>query len=223
MQPQVERTIFLPGGTVRTFDADEWMLTALAATSWTRGGATLAMGATGKYLYSKLGAGSSDVLAIDWGTLVAWNFDLGDGASVRPRAGFAMLNLDTGGSYDGREYSLANETRTGLGFDLSTPDIAAWSKRVPAARFALDYDFIDTETNSTRDHGAGFEFSIIDFMHLRYGIIADDYTTYGVGLGWDWGHILFRADYAHQTPNDSFLKEFGLERDTAGIILGMRW
>ena len=58
-------------------------------------------------------------------------------------------------------------------------------------------------------------------MHLRYGSIASNDTTYGVGLGWDWGHVLFRADYAHHGP-DGFLSEM-LKRDTAGVVVGVRW
>jgi hypothetical protein len=220
MDPQTERTIFLPDGTGRTFDASDWGLMALGAASWTSGVATLAAGANGKYLHSNLASDDITGWALDLGLLAAFPFDLGEGGVFRPRLGYAVLNLDDGISYDGRDSDIENRQRGGFGFDMALPTISAWGRPVHAASLSLDYDLIDREIGSGRTYAAGFEMSVAEFMHFRYGTVDDDYRTVGLGLSWDYGQVLFRVDYARQNVENWLFPD---DRDTFGALVGVRW
>jgi hypothetical protein len=218
-----QRTIFLPEGTGHTFDPDSWMLSALAAPRWDHGIVSLAGGATAKYISETLGAGDKNTWAFDLGLIAAASVPV-RGGMVRPRIGLSALNLDTGSSYDGRESSIENEQRYGVGLDLETAQVVLWHQCVPALSVSADYDAIDRETNSDPNYAAGFEVSFARLLHVRYGVLDNDYTNYGVGVGWDCGNVLFRLDYAHSRPEDAFLREFiDLERDTFGGLIGVRW
>jgi hypothetical protein len=222
MDPQPERTIFLPEGTGETFDASDWAISGLAAASWSRGAVAFAGGATTKYLYSGLARSHADAWALDLGVIAAFPMDIG-GGMARPRFGYSILNLDTGASFDGRDAVIANEQRGGFGFDMSTPPVAVWGMAVPLAALSLDYDRINRQANGDFKYAAGFELSIIELMHFRYGTVNNDYTTYGFGLGWDYGQVLFRMDYAHQNPEDNVLDQLDFDRDTVGALIGVRW
>jgi hypothetical protein len=216
MDPQVERTIFLPEGTGRTVDFDDWLLSGSAAASWSRGAMSIGAGGTAKFIQQSYGDDLSQ-WAFDLGVVVAFPVEIG-GGRLRPRAGYAALNLDTGASYQGGEYVVATESRAGLGFDLETPPVMVLGKPLPLAGLSFDYDWIDRQGNSPIDYGAGVELSLLGLFHARYGAIDDSYTTWGVGLGEDIRSWLFRLDYAHVDAEDSIL-----DRDTFGALLGVRW
>jgi hypothetical protein len=218
-----ERTIFLPEGTGHTFDPDSWSLSALVASRWDHGIISLSGGAATKYISETLGAGDKNTWAIDLGLIAAASVPV-HGGLIRPRLGFSALNLDAGGNYDGREYSIENEQRYGAGLDLETPEVFLWHQSVPGLSVSADYDVIDRETTSDPNYAAGFEVSFVNLLHVRYGHLDNDYTNYGVGVGWDYGRVLFRVDYAHTHPEEFFLREFiNLERDTFGGLVGVRW
>lgn len=219
---QTERTIFLPEGTGRTFDEDDWMISALAAASWSHGPVSLSGGATAKYI--ELAPRDFDMWSFDVGVIAAFPIDF-DGVQVRPRLGYAALNLDTGTPDDRREVFVRTEQRGGFGFDIEALPTLAWGTSVPAVSFAIDYDLIDREGGSLDDFAAGVEVSVIDFMHFRYGVIANSYTTYGLGVGWDYGHVVFGVDYAHTAPRDASRWMFvdDPDRDTVGALIGVRW
>jgi hypothetical protein len=224
MEPQTERTIFLPEGTGRTFDASDWMASAITAAQWHRGVFSIAGGVDTKYVRSNLANSHSSIWAFDWGLITALPLPVG-GGMIRPRLGFSSLNLDTGGSYDGREFGIQGESRLGSGLDLAAPAVMLWHRPVSALSLSIDYDRIDREaTEGESDYAAGFEVSLVDLLHVRYGQLDNDYTMYGVGVGWDYGHVLFRLDYAHSRPEDPFLRQFlDVERDTFGGVVGVRW
>jgi hypothetical protein len=221
MEAQVERTIFLPEGTGRVTDLDDWMLSSVGALSWSQGVMSLGAGATGKFIQSERSTGNVTTWALDLGVIAAFPVDVG-GGRIRPRLGYSILNLDSGTEDDARTFYVANEQRGGFGFDFETPAVLVAKRRVPGVKLSLDYDRIDREANSTREYSAGFEISIIDLLHVRYGAVDSDYATYGVGLGWDYGHVLFRADYAH-TEFDGSEYWLDLDRDTYGASVGVRW
>jgi hypothetical protein len=226
MEPQIERTIFLPEGTGSTFEASDWGITALGAASWTSGVTTLAVGATGKFLKttmdSDIASRSSEAWALDLGTLAAFPVHF-DGGMIRPRLGLAVTNLDTGGESDDRLFEVANVTRAGVGLDVHAAPVEIWDRTAPLAALSFDYDRIDSERNSDREFSAGFEVSFINLLHFRYGVADSDFTMYGVGFGWDYGPVLFRLDYAHQEPEDEFLELLDYNRDTFGGLIGVRW
>lgn len=221
MEPQTERTVFLPEGTGRTFDPTDWMLSASAAASWTRGSVSLGAGGATRFIQQDYG---DDVTmwAFDLGLIAAFPMHVG-GGMVRPCLGYAALNLDDGASSDGRTLYIATEQRGGFGLDFATPPTLAWGRSVPAVSFSLDYDRIDREHYASPEYSAGFEVSVIDFMHFRYGVIDNDFDTYGLGLGWDYGNVLFRVDYAHVEAQEVWLPGLDLDRDTFGALVGVRW
>jgi hypothetical protein len=223
MEPQSDRTIFLPEGTGRTFDASDWMLSAIATTQWHRGVFSVAAGADTKFIRSNVANGHSDIWAFDWGLITALPVQVG-GGMVRPRIGYSALNLDSGGSYDGREFNIETEQRYGVGLDLETPLVMLWRRPVSALSVSVDYDAIDRQEHASQNYAAGFEVSFADLLHVRYGVLDHDYTMYGAGVGWDYGRVLFRLDYAHSRPEDWILREMlDLERDTFGGLIGVRW
>ncbi len=225
MEPQVVRTIFLPEGTGELFDADDHMLTATAAAAWEHGMISLGTGATAKYILSGLAAGDVSTWALDIGAVlafpIAWN-----GALVRPRAGYAILNLDTGAEYDGRFLPIANETRTAVGFDISSQVASigggAWQRDVPGLTLSFDYDWANRDAG-TDDESYGLAASFFGALEARVGQVTFENgrgrTQLGVGLGWDFGHWLFQFDYANLDQSSLF----GSERDCFGLIVGARW
>jgi hypothetical protein len=226
MDPQVERTIFIPEGTGRTIDLDNWMVSALVASQWNHGVTSIGGGASVKYLSESFASSDHTTWAFDLGMVAAFSFPV-HGGMVRPRLGYAALNLDNGGTHDGREYVIATEQRGGLGLDLAAPRVMLFDRPVPSVSLAVNYDLIDQESGRftpAPDFASGVEVSFANLVHVRYGVLDDQYTMYGAGLGWDDGRVLFRVDYAHSRPEDSFYREFfNLERDTFGAIVGVRW
>jgi hypothetical protein len=222
---QTERTIFLPEGTGRTIDENDWMLSALGAASWSHGVMSFAAGGTTKMIQSAFSGPT--IWSFDVGILAAFPITMNNGGRFRPRLGYSALNLDTGASDGSREVFVQTEKRGGFGFDLETPPVAVFEQSVPSARFSFDYDLIDRQGDSTTKYAVGFELAIVNMVSFRYGLIDDNYKTYGAGVGWDYGRALFRLDYAHTDRSENntplFLSGQNLDRDAFGAILGVRW
>lgn len=225
MDSQTQRTIFLPEGTGRSIDLDDWMLTALASSRWDHGVVSLGGGVAAKYLVQALAGNDNDIWAIDLGVIAAFPVPV-RGGMIRPRLGYAALNLDNGGSYDDGELNVANEQRVGIGMDLAAPRVGVFGRLVPSVSISTDYDVIDREHGAFQpvpQYSAGFEVSVVNLVHLRFGMLDHDYVNSGVGVGWDYGHVLFRLDYAHTIQDDSHPTYISLERDTFGAVVGVRW
>lgn len=223
MEPQIERTIFLPEGIGRTFDASDWMLSATGATSWTHGVMTLGAGGAARFLRSNLAEAHANAWVFDVGAIAAFPVK-SEGGLLRPRVGYALLNLDNGVSYDDRTSDVSNEQRVGFGVDLETARVMVANRSVPVAALSVDYDAIDREASpSAPDYSMGFELTAINALHFRYGTIDDDYTTFGIGVGWDDGHTLLRGDYAHVNSGGGIAYENFIDRNTFGVLIGMRW
>jgi hypothetical protein len=227
MAPQAERTIFLPDGTGHMLDLDDWMLAALASSRWEHSYVSLGGGIAAKYIDQALGGGDNNVWAFDIGVIAAFPLPV-RGGLIQPRLGYAALNLDSGNSYDGRESRVSTEQRAGFGVDLAAPRATVFGRSVPSVSLLVDYDAIDREHGayqSTPQYSTGFEVSFADLVHVRYGLLDHDYVMFGAGVGWDYGHVLFRLDYAHTDPDDSSSSQsyITLERDTFGALVGVRW
>jgi len=213
MEPQTERTIFLPEGTGRTFDASDWMLSATGATSWTHGVMILGAGGAARFVRSNLAEDHVNGWTFDVGAIAGFPVAV-NGGLVRPRIGYAALNLDDGIVYDGRTSHISTEQRLGFGLDFETARTTFGGRSVPVASLSIDYDQVDREIRSSSEGAEGFELTAFNFAHFRYGSTDNDYTTIGFGLGWDDGRVLLRADYAHVTM---------LDRNTVGMLMGVRW
>jgi hypothetical protein len=225
MAPQTDRTIFLPEGTGRTFDASDWILSATGAASWTFRDLTMGAGSTARYLRSNFGSGHADGWVFDVGAVMALPIDLGE-VLFRPRLGYSALNLDSGIEYDGRTSNVPTDKRFGGGFDVEALPVRVANRLVPAFALAIDYDDIDRETTTSVDHAAGFEVSFLNALYFRYGGTDDSWDMWGLGAGWDYGNVLFRVDYAHAEPQNPFLVDLlgsDAKRDTFGALVGVRW
>ena len=221
MGPQYQRTIFLPEGMGQTFDPTDWMLSATGASSWTHGIMTLGAGGAARYV--RQGMADSDVSGwtFDVGTMAAFPIALENGL-IRPRIGYAALNLDTGMSYSGRTAYIPTEQRLGFGLDFELGRVPLANRFVPAAALSFDYDHIHRDGWADLNYSSGVEVSALGIVHVRYGTINDDYTTFGVGLGWDVGSALLRVDYAHLNSGGG-VDYNDYDRDTFGALIGVRW
>jgi hypothetical protein len=217
-----ERTIFLPEGTGNSLHIHDWLLSGSGGASWSHGAVSLAAGGSAKYI--DVAPNDATLWAFDAGLLAAFPIHFDEGM-LRPRLGAAVLNLDTGGSQGSDEYYVPTEKRAGFGFDLETPLVPVFDRAVPSVRFALDYDRIDRENNDNVSLSSGFELCILDALSFRYGVVDQLYTAQGVGLGWDFGRVLFRLDYAHTKPRDerNFAMDLDPDRDALGALFGVRW
>lgn len=222
MAPQTERTVFLPEGTGKTFDASDWMLGATGATSWTHGAVSLGAGGAARFLRSNLAENHVNGWTFDLGAIAAFPI-VGEGGLLRPRAGYALLNLDNGISYDGRTAYIPTEQRVGFGLDMETVRVMIAKQSVPAAAVSIDYDSIDRDGSAAPDNSAGFELTVLNVAHFRYGKIDDNYATMGFGVGWDDGHHLLRVDYAHVNPGGGIEFDSRTDRNTFGLLVGVRW
>lgn len=215
MDPQEIRTIFLPEGTGETYDIDDYSLLASGAASWTRGPVTIGAGLSAKYLDLTFSYG----WALDWGVLTALSFAPG-GTLIRPRLGLSVSNLDDG--FHGRyaDYDLAGETRVGLGIDLASRPVAFAGRAVPLISGSVEYDDVAV-SGDDGNWAIGWEVSFVDLLQVRVGLQNDDLDTsaWGLGLGWAFGRILVRADYAHESWTTTFLGEY--ETNTFGLATGM--
>ncbi|HEU4364413.1 MAG TPA: hypothetical protein VFT13_03005 [Candidatus Krumholzibacteria bacterium] len=214
MNPQVIRTIFLPEGTGETFDIDDYSLLASGAASWTRGPVTIGAGLSVKYLdFTFL-----DGWALDWGVLTALSFTPG-GTLIRPRLGLSVSNLDNGFHGQDVDYELVGETRVGLGLDLASRPVAFAGRAVPVISGSVEYDHVAVSDNEGY-WAIGWEVSFVDLLQVRVGLQNDDPDTsaWGLGLGWAFGRLMVRADYAHE----SWMTFFGeYETNTFGLATGM--
>ncbi len=225
LEPQTQRTIFLPEGVGRTYDADDWMLAALAAARWNYRALSVGAGVASKFVLQKFAEDNVNDWAFDVGLIAVAPMRL-SGGLVRPRVGYAALNLDNGSSYDGRKSYVATERRGGVGLDFETLPHLVYGRAVPLASFSFDYDWIDSEFSTRPQFGMGIELSAVNMIRLRYGLIDDDYSTLGVGAGWDYGQVVFRLDYAHKTRGKTLVPDFdgySNRDDTFGGLVGVRW
>jgi hypothetical protein len=217
-----DRTIFLPGGTVNSYHVADWLLSGTGGVSWSRGVVSLAAGGTAKFI--EVAPNDATLWSFDAGLLAAFPIHFEEGM-VRPRLGYAILNLDTGGNEGSDEYYVPTEKRAGFGFDLETPLVSLMDRAVPSVRVSLDYDRIDRENNDNLKFSSGFELCFLNAVSFRYGVVDERYTAQGVGLGWDFGRVLFRLDYAHTKPRDerNFAMDLDPDRDALGALVGVRW
>jgi len=221
MDPQVIRTIYLPEGTGETFDEDDYFITGSAAAAWTRGGWSFGAGVNAKY--ANLAPGGVSTWAFDLGFIAAFPIRW-EHALIQPRIGVASLNLGPGVTYEDREGQLDHQTRSGWGLDVVSPSLIVGGRAVPAVSFSAEFD----ATRSTRADAVdayGVEVSVINAVQVRFGeIIYNEeqrQTTYGVGMGWDWGSWLVQFDYAR--TNQSLFGPYNWDRDAFGAALGVRW
>jgi hypothetical protein len=209
------RTVFRPEGTGEFLTHDYYIVSALAL-AWERGNEAIAAGVSGKYLDLQF----SDSWLLDYGFVATTTFML-DGSMLRPRAGFAQTNFDSGLG-DSTQYDVAEQTRFGLGLDFATSPTARWGRDVSAAGASLNVDYTDRGRYDSL-WSIGFEMSVLELLQLRAGYewYEDDYNevAFGLGVGWEFGRWAVHADYAHTVLMPSYL-DLDTDRDLFGATLG---
>ena len=169
--------------------------------------------------------GDAEVFTLNTGLIVAVPV-LVDGALLQPRVGASIGNLDNGLEWDGVSYGVRNVKRFGVGLDIATPRRPWAGRTVSMATASVEADYT-TRSDDDWLWSVGWEVSVLELVFLRAGYewMQDDVYTVrdlGLGVGWEFGWLVVRADYAHRTPNAGF-SVVDLSRDAYGITLGARF
>jgi len=236
------RTIYDPSGEdCGETDNPEYYLSGSLAAGAKRGIWELALGWTAKYLEVK-SIGHYTTWAFDLGFIAAADIEQADGFRLRPRIGASVRNLGkdidlTGDntSYQPSVIEQPGEHRYGFGVDVSAPPIDAVTAKlrrgVPAVGVSIDYDIVKGDGSNHADGWAfGAEVSFFEMVSVRAGrsddvFFSTDCTTYGIGLGWDFGRVLVQFDYARMNPSCDACTFLGInpEEDAFGLVLGGRF
>jgi len=226
------RTIYVPSGTycMEEDDSDYYLSGSLAARA-KRGIWELALGGTAKYLEVK-GLVHYSTWAFDLGFIAAADIVQAEGFRLRPRIGANVRNLGED-IYQGIDQP--GEHRYGIGVDVSTPPLDAVTgllhRGVPVLGVSVDYDIVKGDgSNGANGWAFGAEVSFLDMVRVRAGrsddvFFSTDCTTYGIGLGWDFGRVLVQLDYARMDPSCDTCGFLGIqpEEDAFGLIVGGRF
>jgi hypothetical protein len=234
------RTIYDPSGALcREIDEPDYYLSGSLSARAKRGIWELALGGTAKYLEVKSFEHYTS-WPFDLGVIAAADFERADGFRLRPRIGASVRNLgkDIEMTYHGASYPAfeqPGEHRYGMGIDVLAPQVDAVTKSlhrgVPAMGVSIDYDIVKGDGSNDADGWAfGAEVSLFEILRLRAGRSDDvflgmDCTTYGIGLGWDFGRVLFQIDYARMDPSCDACGLLGIrpEEDAFGLVVGGRF
>ncbi len=221
IESQVVRTIFLPGGTGEARDFSDNYVTSAVAGAWERGRESFAAGISTKYLTLDYGDGTSWLF--NYGFVAAIDI-LDNGATLKPRLGFAAANIDTGLQTDSTEYDIAGQTRVGVGLDFATAPTKWASRDVALASGSFNADYTDRGQFGSL-WSFGWELSIVELFQARAGYQSYENSntiSLGIGIGWEFGRWIAHADYAHVSPASPFY-QLDLDRDMFGATLGARF
>jgi hypothetical protein len=248
VEPAETRTIILPEGTVRIRELDDYYMSGSGALAWEKEYFSIGVGGTVKYMRETLGDEHLSAWAFDVGVLTALSVIWNDLVRLRPRVGVAVTNLSDGISVgDGQRADIVGEQRWAIGLDVSSPLLSVgsgvWRRDVSILAFSVNYDKItrinyrfnktDFLINGSRWGGDenrwafGCEASILGLLQARYGENNDTFgyqvetRTLGLGVGWDFGGLLFQFDFARVTAETSILES--LEDNAFGVIVGGRF
>ena len=143
-------------------------------------------------------------------------------------AGVSIINWE---SDDELRYLIGHgisEARFGLGFRVIRPDDAGTvgqeSVRPSRWRLSVNVDFVTREDDQDSSAHTGAEFSIREIGFLRAGyeaLLAHDvihHATVGLGIGYDWGRVKFRIDYARVPVSKK--SDSGYPLDFFGLYIG---
>ncbi len=223
MEPQPVRTIFLPDGTGELYDPSDSYVTACVAGAWERGGQSIALGVSGKYL-RMTGAEDAESWLLDYGAIAAVRIGL-DESVITPSVGVSVSNSDTGLEYDDWVFDILGTTRYGGGVDFQAARSTVWGREVAVVGSAVNAEYVDRERLSSY-WAVGWELSAVEFAQFRAGYQWYDENgqsalCLGGGLGWEFGPMIVQADYAHFSPRNNYLST-DLSRDTFAFTLGAR-
>ena len=149
---------------------------------------------------------SGDGQLLDAGLIISNETTSESGRIYGVSAGVSLINW---GDDDDLDYLLGHdlsEARFGVGFRMTRPDASGTVKqesvRPSAWRLSINIDFVTRQDDQDSSAHTGAEFSIREIGFLRAGyeaLLAHDvvhHATVGLGIGYDWGRVKFRIDYA---------------------------
>lgn len=228
---ECQRTIYDPECTEIELDDPDYHISGSLAARVKSGIWEFALGGTAKYVELKALARYT-TWAFDLGCIAAADIEQANGFRLRPRIGASVRNLGED-IYPG--IGQPGEHRYGIGVDAATPPLdavtGALHRGVPALGVSIDYDIVKGDGSNQADGWAfGAELSFFELLRLRAGRSDDvffsmDCTTYGAGLGWDFGRVLVQLDYARIDPACDLCGFLGIqpEEDAFGLVVGGRF
>jgi hypothetical protein len=204
----IERTIFLPEGTTREFDATDWAAPLCVAVGLSTNRIDVGVGSTVTFAFSELADETVDATGINVGGIARTRFTPWDGAELCITGGVSAINLGNGPTSDGRPSDLPLEYRAGIGVRLAGYNEAP---RGPAALWRVNGNIENVDTDTGEDISAGLEFGVLDTAFLRVGHIGDELSLsgdyWGVGISARIGSVALFADYARSSTPILFTDE----------------
>jgi hypothetical protein len=210
-----ERTIFLPGGTGRTFDVKDYYLTLTTgggiSTRWIDAG----IGFSAKPV--NLGWSDEDnwFWTYDMGVLTSFNLPEAAGMRFIPTLGASFLNFNKDVDFADYVARLPYEFRIGAGLRIESRPSEAMERhlgiRGPVVAVSGTYDYADRDyANGKNGDSYGVEMTFLDAFSMRVGhtdrFISSAGTTYGMGFGWWFRTMRVQFDVAN-FPTSSFFAD----------------
>ncbi len=206
----VERTIFLPSGTGRTFGKDYYLTM------------TVGSGVSTRWIDTGIGFSAKPTnLVGEW----IWTYDMGflarfnlpDVAGVRfvPSVGAGFLNFNEDVELLDYIARLPHEIRLGAALRIESPASESFERhlgvRGPVAALSGIYEHMDRKYDSGIDGGNyGVELTFLDAFSMRVGHSDQIFgyessgTTYGMGFGWWFRMVRVQFDVASFITSSSF-------------------
>jgi hypothetical protein len=171
---------------------------------------------------------SGDGQLLDAGIIISNETASKSGRLYGVSVGVSLINW---GDDDNLEYLLGHdlsEARFGFGLRVARPDASATvtpeSMQPSTWRLSVNVDFVARKDDRDSSAHTGAEFSIREIGFLRAGyeaLLADEvvhHATVGLGVGYDWGRVKFRIDYARVPASKK--SDSGYPLDYFGLHVG---
>jgi hypothetical protein len=209
LDTNIERSIFLPGGTGRSLFDKDYYLTLTAgggiSTKWIDAGIG----------FSAKPTNTADewIWAYDMGILALFNLPEVAGIRFIPTGGISYLNFNESVEFYDRVAYLRDEVRWGAGLRIESPASTSFERHLgierPAVALSLLYEYRNCKyDNSKNGDNYGVELTLLDAFSMRVGhsdlVYASNETTYGMGFGWWFRIVRVQFDVA-SFPVDNFL------------------
>ena len=206
MEPQPERTIFLPGGVGADYSGDSHLAFTFVAGVGNQV-VDAGIGLAAKYIEGGVSSDPVNGWAYDVGIFVKMLGETESGWVIAPSLGFSALNLGSDIDYGDREAKLPDEARFGLKLAVHAPASELLWRVASPVELAFVADAINGE-RADRLFGFGAELGLIELLYARFGYLAYDdrnpesVTSQGVGIALPFRDFRFTFDYSHYDPQN---------------------
>jgi len=216
VKTSIERTVFLPEGTGRTFSWQDSYYAFVLGCGLSVGGFDFGAGLSVKPVTLELGSLKENFETYDIGAFAQRTFEFDSGARLIPSFGISVLNL--GSEVDRGDYmgTLPEHFRVGAGVRFESPPSEQAAGRLhnsrPIVSISAIAEYLERRWYTDDREGAalGLETSILDIVFLRVchadNTLYKDGGAYGFGLGWQYRMVRLRYDYA-RVPLGGYLEK----------------